>query len=75
MRSAFEEEATDSILSFGQKGSKGKKASPHLNTERTAIIYSTEGGIYIPTIFGLYSSLELTLDSALGLTVFKDSDI
>ena len=45
MRSTFEEEATNNILSFGQNGSRGRKASPHLSTERTAMIYSTEGGI------------------------------
>lgn len=53
IRSAFEEDTMDNILSFGHEGSKGMKASPHLRTERTDIMYSIEGTIYIPTILGV----------------------
>ncbi|CAI9779321.1 unnamed protein product [Fraxinus pennsylvanica] len=36
---------------FGQVGSKGMNASPHLRTERTATMYSIESSMNIPIIF------------------------
>jgi hypothetical protein len=55
IRAALAEATIDNTLSLGHDGSIGKNASPHLKIEKTEIMYSTEGGIYIPTIFGLYA--------------------
>jgi hypothetical protein len=57
-REIFEEEIRDKTLSLGHDGSKGKKASPHLKTENTLITYSTDGGIYKATTFGIYTTSE-----------------
>lgn len=56
IRETFEEEIRDETLSLGHEGSKGKKASPHLKTESTEIMYSIEGGIYKANTFGKYTS-------------------
>lgn len=53
IRLAVEEERRDNTLCFGHEGSSGINASPHLKTEKTDIIYSTQGTMYIPTIFGV----------------------
>lgn len=70
IRPTFEEEITDNILSFGNVGSSGKKASPILKIERTEIMYSTDGSIYTPIIFGLYA----LINSAAGCTSFDAKD-
>ena len=72
IKSAFDEAITDKILSFGHDGSNGMNASPHLNIERTATMYSTEGGMYIPTTFGVYISLYSIDRSTLDTKGTKD---